>query len=60
EAWNAAETLLREADLAVPRRGELGLDREQLHVVVREGRLVEVSGDFVYLPETLERLVEGV
>ena len=28
--------------------------------MVREGRLGEVSGDFVYLPETLEQLVEGV
>ncbi|HSG78550.1 MAG TPA: selenocysteine-specific translation elongation factor [Acidimicrobiia bacterium] len=60
EAWAKAEETLRASGLAAPRRSELGLDREQLHVVVREGRLIEVSDEFVYLPDELERLVAAV
>ncbi|MDX1691987.1 MAG: selenocysteine-specific translation elongation factor [Acidimicrobiia bacterium] len=59
-AWSEAEATLLEAGLSVPRRHELGLDGEQLHVLVREERLVEVSDDFVYPPATLEMLVGAV
>jgi selenocysteine-specific elongation factor len=60
EAWTRADETLQACGLAVPRRTELGLDREQLHVVIREGRLVEVSDEFVYLPGELDRLVARV
>jgi selenocysteine-specific elongation factor len=55
-AWDHARELLVEAGTAPPRRGNLGLDAEQIHALVREGRLVAVSSEFVYLPETLERI----
>ena len=59
-AWESARTKLESEGLTPSRRTELGLHREQLHVALREGRLTEVSEDFVYLPETLDDLVTRV
>jgi selenocysteine-specific elongation factor len=42
--------------LAVPAAGDLGLDRELLHRVIREGRLIRVSDDLVFLPEQIEEI----
>ncbi|MDH5615985.1 MAG: selenocysteine-specific translation elongation factor [Acidimicrobiia bacterium] len=57
-AWQAARVVLEQAGpLAAPRIGELGLDRELLHALIRSGDLVRVSEDFAYLPEYLEELV---
>ncbi|MDH3192812.1 MAG: SelB C-terminal domain-containing protein, partial [Acidimicrobiia bacterium] len=64
-SFNAGLTDRQEADLAgaikllddagfnVPKLTELGLDRELLHIALREERLVRVSDDFVFLPAQL-------
>ncbi len=64
-SFNAGLTDRQEADLAkaievlddagynVPKLIELGLDRELLHVALREERIVRVSDDLVYLPAQL-------
>lgn len=60
EAWSRARAALETAGLAVPGAGELGLDRELLHALVRLGRLVRVSPDLVYLPAQIEELTSVV
>ncbi len=63
--FNAGLTDRQEADLAaaiqqlesagynVPKLTELGLDRELLHIALREERIVRVSDDLVFLPTQL-------
>ncbi len=63
--FNAGLTDRQEADLAgaiklldgagynVPKLTELGLDRELLHIALREERIVRVSDDLVFLPAQL-------
>ena len=53
EAWSRAEPRLGEG-LMVPGAGDLGLDPELLHRLVRDGRLIRVSDDLVFLPEQIE------
>jgi selenocysteine-specific elongation factor len=59
-AWEALEAAMRDAGYAPPRRKELDVDRELLHALIRNGSLVEVSDDLVYLPETLDAIEEAV
>ncbi|NND04116.1 MAG: hypothetical protein HKN91_15145, partial [Acidimicrobiia bacterium] len=54
--WAEAVEELRAAGLAAPRATHLGLREELLHAAVREGRLVRIESDLVYLPETIEQL----
>jgi len=56
KAWQAARTLLTES-LAVPRAGQLGLEEEQLHALVRRGDLVLVEADLVYLPQQVDEIL---
>jgi selenocysteine-specific elongation factor len=42
--------------LAVPAADDLGLDRELLHRLVRDGRLVRISDDLVFLPDQIEAI----
>ncbi len=56
--WEQAEQRLHQAGLAVPRVKELDIDQELLHALLRDGRLVRVSDDLVYLPDELARLQE--
>ena len=58
-AWADARHVLA-GSLAVPRAGELELDAELLHALVRSGRLVRVSDDLVYLPEQVDAIVAGL
>ena len=53
-------SLLKDSDLLVPRAGELGIDRETLHALVRRGDLVQVSDDLVYLPDQIEEIKAGL
>jgi selenocysteine-specific elongation factor len=53
--WARAEAIL-EKDLAVPPAGDLGLGRELLHRMIREGRLIRVSDDLVFLPGQIEEI----
>jgi selenocysteine-specific elongation factor len=54
--WSRAEAMLR-SDLAVPVATELGLDPELLHLMIRNGHLVRISDDLVFLPEQIEQIV---
>lgn len=47
---------LTNAGYNVPRLEELDLDRELLHIALREGRLVRVSDDLVFLPDQIEAI----
>lgn len=55
QRWKRAGTLLGES-LAVPHPDELGLGRELTHLLVRDGMLVRVSDDLVYLPEQIDEI----
>ncbi|MGH8952796.1 MAG: selenocysteine-specific translation elongation factor [Acidimicrobiia bacterium] len=55
ERWEAAEAILEES-LLVPTVGELGLDQELVHLLVRTGELVRVSDDLVFLPEQIAQI----
>lgn len=58
-AWQLARARLA-ADLAVPRAGALDLDIELLHSLIREGRLVKVDDDLVYLPEQIDSITAAL
>jgi selenocysteine-specific elongation factor len=55
QRWERAGALLGES-LAVPHPDELGLGRELTHLLVRDGFLVRVSDDLVYLPEQIDEI----
>lgn len=57
DAWSRAEERLVDSGFNPPRLAELAVDPELVHSLVRQGRLVQISEDLVYLPETIERLV---
>lgn len=57
--WNEVRERLLSAGPTPPRRKELDVDGELLHALVRQGALIEVSDDLLYLPEILERVVEA-
>jgi selenocysteine-specific elongation factor len=60
-SWAAASRMLEGAGVAaLPRIAELGLHPEVMHTLVREGRLVKVSDDFVFLPSQIESIVESL
>jgi selenocysteine-specific elongation factor len=57
-AIETAKRKLREAGTTeVPRASDLGIDSTLLHAVVRAGEMVQVSPDFVYLPEQIAELM---
>ena len=55
--WERIQDLLTDSGLAVPRVKELAIDRELMHALLREERLVKISDELVYLPEQLDDLV---
>jgi selenocysteine-specific elongation factor len=55
--WERIRTALIESGLSVPRLKELEIDRELLHVLLREERLVKISDELLYLPEQLDEFV---
>ena len=60
KAWEQAVAMLREGGLAAPKPDDLPLEPELVHRMVREGRLVRISDDLVYLPEDARRLRDTV
>jgi len=56
-AWASAKQTLR-AGLAVPSQGQLGLDSELIHLLLRLGELIRVSDQLVILPDQAEA-IEG-
>lgn len=57
-AWLRAAAVLRAAGPAPPSRVELGIDEELTHALLRRGWLAALTPDLVYLPETLDAVVE--
>ncbi len=55
-AWEEVRSTLESSGLAVPRLKELGIDLELVHALVRDGKLVRISEDLVYLPGQIEDL----
>jgi selenocysteine-specific elongation factor len=53
-------SMLKAGGLLVPKVGELAIDRETLHALVRRGDLVQVSDDLVYLPDQIEEIKAGL
>ncbi|HEX2404688.1 MAG TPA: SelB C-terminal domain-containing protein, partial [Acidimicrobiia bacterium] len=53
--WERARALLGQS-LAVPHSDELGLGSELTHLLVRDGLVVRVSDDLVYLPEQVDEI----
>lgn len=53
--WQKARERLAES-LAVPTQEELGLDEEVIHLKLREGELIRISPDLVYLPDQIEQI----
>ena len=56
--WERIREILWEAGLQAPRVEDLAADPELVHMLVREGRLVRVSGQLVYLPEQIGELLD--
>lgn len=57
-AWETVRDRLAAAGWAPPRRGDLDVDPEIMHALVRSGRVVAVSPDLIYLAETLDEIEE--
>ncbi len=53
--WDKAESMLR-VGLAVPVVSDLGLGGDLTHLLIRNGMLVRVSDDLVFLPEQIEEI----
>ena len=51
------QSLLEAGTTEVPRIADLEIDQALLHAAVRSGELVQVSNEFVYLPEQIEELL---
>lgn len=56
--WERIREALREAGLQAPRVEELRADQELVHILIREGRLVRISDQLVYLPEQIEEMLD--
>ncbi len=57
--WAAAQQTLLES-LAVPRAAELGIGTELQHALVRDGQLVGIASDLVYLPEQVDAITAAL
>ena len=56
--WCRVRDALEADGPMVPRLKELDIDPELLHALLREGRLIRISDDLVYIPGQLEGLME--
>jgi selenocysteine-specific elongation factor len=56
QEWRRAKAELEAAGAAAPRASTLHLDDELLHALLRDGRLIRVADDLVYLTEQLDAL----
>jgi selenocysteine-specific elongation factor len=57
QAWEDVRATLEAAGPTVPRIKELGIDRELLHVLVREERVVRIGDELIYLPEQIDEII---
>jgi selenocysteine-specific elongation factor len=58
--WGRVQSALRADGLAVRRASQLETDRETFHALLRDGRLVRVADDLVYLPEQVDTVLDGL
>ncbi|MCP3994424.1 MAG: selenocysteine-specific translation elongation factor [bacterium] len=58
-AWTDARQTLR-SSLAVPRARDLNLGIELLHALERDGQLIRIAPDLVYLPEQVESIQQAL
>ena len=56
--WESAKATLEVRGFSPPKRAELGLGLEIEHALVRRGEVVEVSTDLLYLPDTLDAIID--
>lgn len=56
-AWETLQESLLSAGYMPPRRKEIDADAELIHALIRSGRLVEVSDELLYPPDTLDDVV---
>lgn len=59
-SWEKAQSRLAEGGLAVPRLQDLGLDRELVHALLRDGLVLQVGPDLIYLPSQIKEIVDGL
>jgi selenocysteine-specific elongation factor len=58
ETWDRAKKTLTDAGANPPRVAELGIERDLLHALIRDGELVKISDEFVFLPTLVADLTE--
>ncbi|MDH5373346.1 MAG: selenocysteine-specific translation elongation factor [Acidimicrobiia bacterium] len=58
--WEPLRSRLLASGFTVPRIKELAIDPDMLHALLRDGRIVRVGPDLVYLPQQLEDLTVKV
>jgi selenocysteine-specific elongation factor len=56
-AFSRARSVLEDADLSVPRATQIGLESETMHAALRDGKLIKVAEDLVYLPAQIDRIL---
>ncbi len=56
--WERIRTVLESTYPTVPKLQEIGAEAELVHALAREGRLIRISEDFVYLPLQVEALLD--
>jgi selenocysteine-specific elongation factor len=57
-AWESLRSTLVASGLAVPRTKELGIDKELLHALVRQDRVVRIGEELIYLPEQIDEIIQ--
>ena len=59
-AWESLRTTLLASGLAVPRIKELDIDKELLHALVRQDRVVRIGDELIYLPEQIAKIIKAL
>ena len=57
-AWDDGRRTLVASGWAVPRIKELGIDKELLHALVRQERVIRIGTELIYLPEQIETIID--
>jgi selenocysteine-specific elongation factor len=57
-AWESLRATLVASGFAVPRTKDLGIDKELLHALVRQDRVVRIGEDLIYLPEQIDEIIQ--
>jgi selenocysteine-specific elongation factor len=56
--WAEARSKLLASGVNVPRIAELGIERELMHALVRDGELIKISDEFVFLPGQIQAITD--